>query len=66
MATRQSTDPEGVKAAVLRSCLPPIPALITTWSIANQEKHHHKKSFRQELEEMLKRAGIEYDPQYLD
>jgi len=34
--------------------------------IANQEEHHHKKSFRQELEEMLKRAGIEYDPQYLD
>jgi len=51
---------------VPRSWLPPIPAFITTWYIANQDEHHQKKSFRQELEEMLKRAGIEYDPQYLD
>jgi len=34
--------------------------------IANKVEHHHKKSFRQELEETLKRAGMENDPQYLD
>ena len=34
--------------------------------IANQEQHHRRKSFREELIEMLARAGIEYDPQYLD
>jgi len=36
------------------------------WSIAKQEKHHHNKSYLQELAEVLKKAGIEYDPQYLD
>jgi len=34
--------------------------------IANQEEHHHKKTFREELVEMLKKAGVEYDPRYLD
>ena len=34
--------------------------------IANQEEHHRTKSFREELVEMLNKAGIEYDPQYLD
>ena len=34
--------------------------------IAGQEQHHRGKSFRQELETMLKKAGVEYDPQYLD
>lgn len=34
--------------------------------IANQEEHHRVKSFREELIEMLNKAGIEYDPQYLD
>ncbi len=34
--------------------------------IANQEEHHRVKSFREELVEMLKRAGIEFDPKYLD
>lgn len=34
--------------------------------IANQEEHHRVKSFREELIEMLKRAGVEYDPKYLD
>ena len=34
--------------------------------IANQEEHHRVKSFREELVEMLNRAGIEYDPKYLD
>jgi len=34
--------------------------------IANQEEHHRKKSFREELVEMLNKAGIEYDPKYLD
>jgi REP element-mobilizing transposase RayT len=34
--------------------------------IANQEEHHRVKSFRDELMEMLNKAEIEYDPQYLD
>ncbi len=34
--------------------------------IANQEEHHRFKSFREELIEMLNKAGIEYDPRYLD
>ena len=34
--------------------------------IANQEEHHRVKSFREEVVEMLNKAGIEYDPQYLD
>jgi len=34
--------------------------------IANQEKHHRVKSFREELIEMLKQAEVEYDPRYLD
>jgi putative transposase len=34
--------------------------------IANQEEHHRKISFKDELIAMLERAGIEYDPKYLD
>lgn len=34
--------------------------------IANQREHHRVKSFREELVEMLERAGVEYDPKYLD
>jgi putative transposase len=34
--------------------------------IANQEAHHRVKPFREELVEMLERAGIEYDPRYFD
>src|SRR4051794_33392091 len=34
--------------------------------IANQEEHHRVKSYREELIELLAKAGIEYDPQYLD
>jgi len=34
--------------------------------IANQEEHHRKKLFRDVLVEMLSKAGIEYDPKYLD
>ena len=34
--------------------------------IAKQEEHHRQHSFREELVEMLKRAGVEYDPQFLD
>jgi putative transposase len=34
--------------------------------IANQEGHHRKKTFREELVELLEKAGIEYDPRYLD
>jgi putative transposase len=34
--------------------------------IANQDRHHHRKTFREELVEMLERAGIDYDSRYLD
>ena len=34
--------------------------------IQNQEEHHRQRSFREELELLLKRSGVEYDPKYLD
>ena len=34
--------------------------------IGNQEEHHRKKSFREELVDFLEQAGVEYEPQYLD
>ena len=33
--------------------------------IANQEEHHHKKTFQEEYLEFLKLSGIEYDEKYL-
>ncbi|MBC8323184.1 MAG: IS200/IS605 family transposase [Candidatus Marinimicrobia bacterium] len=33
--------------------------------IKNQEKHHHKKSFKEELRKLLEEAGIEFDEKYL-
>ena len=34
--------------------------------IANQEEHHRLRSFREELVEMLEKAGVDYDSKYLD
>jgi len=34
--------------------------------ILNQEAHHHKKTFREELIELLELSGVQYDPKYLD
>lgn len=34
--------------------------------IANQEDHHRARSYREELVAMLEKAGIQYDPNYLD
>ena len=34
--------------------------------IENQEEHHRKRNFREELVIMLKRAGVKYDERYLD
>ncbi len=34
--------------------------------IANQRKHHRVKSYREELIELLEKAGVQYDPKYLD
>ena len=34
--------------------------------IANQAEHHHVKSFREELVEILKKAGVKYEDRYLD
>ena len=33
--------------------------------IENQKEHHQKKTFREELLEVLQRHGIEYDPRYI-
>jgi putative transposase len=33
--------------------------------IENQQKHHAKKSFREEYVELLKRFGVDYDPRYI-
>ena len=34
--------------------------------VLNQEEHHRHKSFREELIELLTKAGIEFDEKYLD
>ncbi|MDD5349978.1 MAG: IS200/IS605 family transposase [Chthoniobacteraceae bacterium] len=34
--------------------------------IEQQEEHHRKRSFREEVEEMLLKAGVEFNPRYLD
>jgi putative transposase len=34
--------------------------------IAHQHEHHRVKSYREEWIEMLNRAGVEFDPKYLD
>ena len=34
--------------------------------IANQEEHHRIKTFREELVEILTKAGVNYDETYLD
>jgi len=33
--------------------------------IKNQRQHHHRKTFREELVQLLEKAGIQYDPKYL-
>jgi len=33
--------------------------------IANQQEHHRKRSFREEVVELLERHGMEYDARYL-
>ena len=33
--------------------------------IENQQKHHAKKSFREEYVALLEKFGVEYDPQYI-
>jgi len=33
--------------------------------ISNQEAHHRVKTFREELEEFLKKAGVAYDERFL-
>jgi REP element-mobilizing transposase RayT len=34
--------------------------------IANQEEHHRKLTFREELVYLLEQAGVEYNPKWLD
>ncbi len=34
--------------------------------IANQETHHRTQSFKDELISMLQKAGVQYDPKYLE
>ena len=33
--------------------------------IRNQKLHHHKRDFKAEFVEFLKRNGVEYDPKYV-
>ncbi len=33
--------------------------------IERQEEHHRKKTFAEELKELLEKHGVEYDPKYL-
>ena len=33
--------------------------------IENQEKHHSKKSFNEEYQEILEKFKVEYDPNYI-
>ena len=33
--------------------------------IARQEEHHRKTSFREELQALLEKQGVAYDPKYL-
>ncbi len=33
--------------------------------IENQQKHHAKKSFREEYVELLEKFGVDYDPRYI-
>jgi REP-associated tyrosine transposase len=33
--------------------------------IANQERHHRKRSYEQEFKELLKKHGIPFDPKYV-
>ena len=33
--------------------------------IENQQKHHAKKSFREEYVALLEKFGVEYDPRYI-
>jgi REP element-mobilizing transposase RayT len=34
--------------------------------VKNQESHHHKKTFKEELMELLQEHGVEFDERYLD
>jgi putative transposase len=34
--------------------------------IEHQENHHRLRSYREELIDLLAKAGVEYNPQYLD
>jgi hypothetical protein len=33
--------------------------------IANQDEHHGKRTFEEELIALLRKSGIEYDPRYV-
>ena len=34
--------------------------------VQNQEEHHRTRMFREELEELLTKSGVVFDPKYLD
>ena len=34
--------------------------------IRNQQEHHRHRSYREEVEEMLTKAGVAFDPRYLE
>ena len=43
-----------------------MPSTYLSLHIAGQEVHHRGHTFREELVELLERAGVEYEPKYLD
>jgi REP element-mobilizing transposase RayT len=46
------------------SVSPPQVATVKKY-IAGQEEHHRKRSFEEEFTEMLRKRGVEYDPQFV-
>ena len=34
--------------------------------VRDQEKHHQTMNFREELEMLLRKSGVKFDPKYLD
>jgi REP element-mobilizing transposase RayT len=46
---------------VSASVLPDVTAYVR-----EQEEHHRTRSFREELERLLKKSGVSFDPKYLD
>ena len=74
MEFKTSSTPEGCQEGVQSWVLHSIASVLTlSWThvpvlrryIANQEGHHRKTSFVDELKRLLDKNGVRYDPKYL-